>query len=68
MKFDMFELTLFLNIIIGAVIVTLISIILCGCTISFTNISTHGTAQDVVDEEQSADPQIDADIDLPGVL
>jgi len=64
----MFEITLLLNIIIGAITVALISIIFCGCTISLNNINTHGTAQDLVDEQQSADPQVDADVSLPGVL
>lgn len=36
-----------------------------GCTISFTNISTHGTASDLVDEDLTADPEIDPDVSIP---
>jgi len=36
-------------------------LMLDSCTISFSNISTHGTATDLVDQEQTQDvkPQID---------
>ena len=33
-------------------------ICLAGCTLSFQNISTHGTATDLVDEEQAASPTV----------
>jgi hypothetical protein len=36
-----------------------------SCTISFQNISTHGTATDLVDENQKSDADINADIDIP---
>jgi len=39
-----------------SVVILLIS--LCGCTLSFQNISTHGTASDVVDENQEASTDI----------
>ena len=35
---------------------------LTGCTISFQNISTHGTATDVVDQNQDAKADVKADI------
>ncbi len=35
--------------------------LLSGCTISFQNISTHGTATDLVDENQAAT----ADVSMP---
>lgn len=44
----------------------LIMMTLTGCTISFQNISTHGTASDVVDETQDASPIITNS--MPGVL
>lgn len=34
---------------------------LTGCTLSFQNISTHGTATDLVDEQQSAQADIQAE-------
>ena len=41
--------------------------ILCltACTISFQNISTHGTATDLVDENQAASPDIKPVITVP---
>lgn len=46
---------------------------LTSCTLSFHNISTHGTATDIVDENQEASPTVTAEVDvapikrLPGV-
>lgn len=42
------------------------SLVLSGCTISFQNISTHGTATDLVDENQAASPTVTNS--MPGVL
>jgi len=36
----------------------LLGLLLTGCTLSFQNISTHGTATDVVDQE-GADAQLE---------
>jgi hypothetical protein len=53
--------------IIGFILVgALIMLTLTGCTISFQNISTHGTATDLVDEEQNASPNVSAS--MPGML
>jgi hypothetical protein len=38
---------------------------LCSCSISMQNISTHGTATDLVDEMQTTTPDITADLDIP---
>ncbi len=38
-----------------------------SCTLSFSNISTHGTATDLVDEEQTAEPNIAPVIDVPAL-
>lgn len=38
---------------------------LTSCSISFQNISTHGTATDLVDEEQSATPKLNATLEIP---
>lgn len=50
--------------------VALVSVaaLLAGCTISFTNIDTHGTADDVVDEQQAATPTISPQLSLPSTL
>lgn len=45
------------GIAIGAIVASTTS-----CTLSYQNISTHGTAQDVVDENQDASPDIKADV------
>ena len=40
-------------------------VFLNSCTISFQNIDTHGTATDLVDQNQAADPNISPDISIP---
>ncbi len=39
--------------------------LLVGCTISFQNIDTHGTATDLVDENQTASPDVKSDLSIP---
>lgn len=43
----------------------LLPLILSGCTLSFQNIDTHGTAYDLVDEAQSTTPTISPNLNLP---
>lgn len=38
---------------------------LCSCTLSFQNIDTHGTATDLVDENQTASPNVSPRINIP---
>lgn len=40
-------------------------LMLTSCTISFQNISTHGTATDLVDENQAATADVKADVQVP---
>ena len=48
-------------------------VILNSCTLSFHNISTHGTAEDLIDETQETEPNVSPNISptitgpLPGV-
>ena len=42
-------------------------LLLVGCTLSFVNISTHGTATDLVDEEQGASPSVSPTIQVPAL-
>lgn len=42
-----------------------ISILLTSCTISFQNVSTHGTADDLIDDSQEASPSVPVHLDLP---
>lgn len=39
-----------------------------GCTISFQNISTHGTATDLVDENQGATADVKPNIQIPSPI
>ena len=39
--------------------------ILVSCTVSFQNISTHGVADDLVDEQMSTTPDVKTDLSLP---
>jgi hypothetical protein len=41
------------------------SVLLSACTISFQNISTHGTATDLVDENQATSPTVSPNINVP---
>jgi len=52
------------------VLVTGIIFFLTGCTLSFQNISTHGVASDLVDEDLTTSPKTDANIpiSLPATL
>lgn len=36
-----------------------------GCTISFQNISTHGYANDLVDENQAATADVKPNVEIP---
>lgn len=40
-------------------------LLLSSCTLSFSNIDTHGTASDLVDENLSTDPTVDPNINVP---
>lgn len=40
-------------------------IFFCSCTLSFQNISTHGVATDLVDENQTASPNTDLTATIP---
>jgi len=50
--------------------VALVSIaaIMSACTISFSNIDTHGTSDQIGDEEQTATPTITPVVNLPSPL
>lgn len=39
--------------------------LLVGCTLSFSVVDTHGTASDLIDEQQAASPTVSPDIELP---
>lgn len=41
------------------------AVILTSCTISMQNISTHGTATDLVDETQSNEPNVSPTVTIP---
>jgi hypothetical protein len=39
-----------------------------SCTLSFTNISTHGKARNLVDENQAATADVKPDISIPSPI
>lgn len=43
----------------------MLSTILVGCTLSLQNIDTHGTATDLVDENQAASPTVTPTLTIP---
>lgn len=47
------------------IILAMLMAILSSCTISFQNISTHGTASDVVDQDQRTDPDVAPVVTIP---
>jgi len=49
------------------VIILLLPFILCACTYSINMVHTQGLASDVIDETQSADPDIKADVSVPAI-
>lgn len=49
---------------IGLIIIC-IFIFFTGCTMTFTNVSTHGTASDVVDDTQTASPNTSMKATVP---
>lgn len=42
-----------------------VSLLLNGCTLSFQNVSTHGTATDLIDETQTNTPDVSPNIEVP---
>lgn len=46
-------------------LITLIAVFVSSCTLSFQNIDTHGTATDLVDENQATSPTISPTITVP---
>jgi hypothetical protein len=51
-----------MSVIILNLTVLVMCIMSTGCTISFQNISTHGVSKDLVDENQTASPDISATV------
>ncbi len=40
---------------------------LTACSISFSNISTHGNANDLIDEDMKADADVKPNLNLPAL-
>jgi len=49
-------------------ILVVIVLALSSCTISMTNVQSSGHSQDVVDEAQTASPDVDANLSIPAKL
>ena len=54
-----------MSIFIIALIIIGTAYTMCSCTVSFQNISTHGTATDLVDETQKVEPDVQTDLTIP---
>lgn len=54
-----------ISIIIMGMLLIILVYTMCSCTISFQNISTHGTATDVVDEDLNTSPDIKTELTIP---
>lgn len=52
---------------ISSAFISIAATIITGCTISFQNISTHGTATDLIDENQGATADVSPDVSLPAL-
>ncbi len=53
-----------------AVLILVISslmLVCTSCTLSFSNVSTHGSASDVIDEDQTASPSTELDASIPAL-
>ncbi len=53
--------------VIFVIILGFTILFLSACTISFQNISTHGTATDLVDEDMKTDPDIKTSLTIPAI-
>jgi hypothetical protein len=61
----MLQLELFKGLKMKVYLFVILSFLLSSCTLSFQNISTHGTATDLVDENQSPQNDISPTITAP---
>lgn len=52
----------------GVFLMFMLLSLMTSCTLSFTNVMTHGTATDVVDSTPTSDVKTDADIKIPAPL
>lgn len=41
--------------------------LLVGCTLSFSNVNTHGTATDLIDEQQAASAEVAPVVNIPAM-
>ncbi len=54
-------------IFIEIIVFVALAIILTSCTISMQNISTHGSATDLVDQDQKATSDLNPVVTLPAI-
>ena len=53
------------TIFIEIIIFCYLAILMTSCTLSFQNISTHGVATDLVDENQAATADVKPNLNMP---
>jgi len=44
-----------------------LAILLTSCSLSFSNISTHGFANDLVDQDMKADADVKSNLNIPAI-
>lgn len=54
-------------VFIEIIVFSILAIIMTSCTISFQNISTHGVATDLIDENLKTDADLKSDLSLPAM-
>jgi hypothetical protein len=50
---------------LSALIIGILAGVMCSCTYSINMVHTQGKASDVVDETQSNEPDVKADLSIP---
>lgn len=45
----------------------ILPLLLVGCTLSLSIVDTHGTATDLIDEEQTATPNVSPTMNVPAM-
>ncbi len=71
MNYDNDESFIKYALVVSGIIVAIIALcftFLTSCTLSFSNVDTHGQATDLIDEEQAASPVVSPVITAPTSL
>ena len=53
------------SLALSVFLITFLALFLCGCTLSFQNVDTHGAANKLIEDEQATSPTISPNIEVP---